>query len=541
MSTVKRHWPLVFGVGVYWALVMLLVNSSVTMNQGRLVYPLDDTYIHMAVARNVVAHHVWGTTRYEFTSSTSSPLWTLLLAGAYLLFGVNDWWPLTLDVIFGTLTVFVSYRLLGKYIASRSRVFVILLVAILATPLPTLTVIGMEHVLHALLSVLFLSMGVAMLSADGKAAPKRFAALAVLAALVVGARYEGIFLVLVVCVLFLLQRKVLQVLALGVSAVLPVSIYGAWCVSQGWYLLPNSVLLKGHLPQFSLAGFISLPGFGALSALQGTPHLLVLLTFSLFFVLCHYLSGASAWDEIRRANLIFIGCLLLHMQFAATGWLYRYEAYLVLIGVLVIGITVNNLLPARIEWRATREALPLYGTAILLMLLAGTSLAQRMFASLVITPQASRNIYEQQYQMGRFLQRYYPGRAVAVNDIGAVSYLADVRLLDLWGLANVDVARLKLRGEFGSRAIDEVTRKQGAVIAILYEDWFKIKGVNGLPLEWIKAGQWSIPGNVACGSDTVSLYGLDPSTGEELAENLRRFEGELPDDVAQAGVYVERR
>jgi len=164
-----------------------------------------------------------------------------------------------------------------------------------------------------------------------------------------------------------------------------------------------------------------------------------------------------------------------------------------------------------------------------------------MFASLVITPQASRNIYEQQYQMGMFLQRYYPGRAVAVNDIGAVSYLADVRLLDLWGLANVDVARLKLRGEFGSREIDDLTRKQGAVIAIIYEDWFKIKGVNGLPLEWIKAGQWSISKNVACGSDTVSLYGLDPSTGEELAQNLRRFESELPDDVAQVGVYVEKR
>jgi hypothetical protein len=60
-----------------------------------------------------------------------------------------------------------------------------------------------------------------------------------------------------------------------------------------------------------------------------------------------------------------------------------------------------------------------------------------MFASLVITPQASRNIYEQQYQMGMFLKRCYPGKAVAVNDICAVSYLADVRLVDLLGLARM--------------------------------------------------------------------------------------------------------
>jgi hypothetical protein len=103
------------------------------------------------------------------------------------------------------------------------------------------------------------------------------------------------------------------------------------------------------------------------------------------------------------------------------------------------------------------------------------------------------------------------------------------------------VARLKLRGEYGSSEIDDVMRKRGEIIAIIYEDWFKIRGMNGLPMEWKKAGQWSIANNVTCGSDTVSLYGLDPSTGGELAQNLRRFEGELPEDVAQVGEYVERR
>ena len=43
----------------------------------------------MAVARNLAEHGVWGVTRYEFTSSTSSLAWPLLLAAADLVVGVR--------------------------------------------------------------------------------------------------------------------------------------------------------------------------------------------------------------------------------------------------------------------------------------------------------------------------------------------------------------------------------------------------------------------------------------------------------------------
>jgi len=211
------------------------------------------------------------------------------------------------------------------------------------------------------------------------------------------------------------------------------------------------------------------------------------------------------------------------------------------LGVVVIGIAANGILPVRIEWRAKRDALAAYGAAIVLFLVGGASFAQRAFGSLVITPQATRNIYEQQYQMGAFLRQYYPGRTVALNDIGTVGYLADVRIVDLWGLGSLEPARLKLRKEYGTRAIYDLTREQDVTIAIVYDDWFRINGINGLPGEWIKTGQWSIPNNVACGSDTVSLYGVASRAGDELALNLRRFGGELPVDVAQDGEYVGRR
>ncbi len=55
-------------------------------------------------------------------------------------------------------------------------------------------------------------------------------------------------------------------------------------------------------------------------------------------------------------------------------------------------------------------------------------------------PQCTTNIYEQQYQMGLFVRRYYQNSTVALNDIGAVNFLADIHCLDLLGLANAEVA-----------------------------------------------------------------------------------------------------
>ena len=50
-------------------------------------------------------------------------------------------------------------------------------------------------------------------------------------------------------------------------------------------------------------------------------------------------------------------------------------------------------------------------------------------------------VYEQQFQMHRFLANF-PGRIVAVNDLGLVSYdrPPGLYVLDLWGLASPEAS-----------------------------------------------------------------------------------------------------
>jgi hypothetical protein len=129
---------------------------------------------------------------------------------------------------------------------------------------------------------------------------------------------------------------------------------------------------------------------------------------------------------------------------------------------------------------------------------------------------------------------------VALNDVGAVNFLADIHCLDLWGLANRDVTRLKREHNYHTRDIATLSKDAGARIAIVYDYWYG-GAVGGLPADWVRVGQWTIQNNVIVGGDTVSFYALDPSEVSYLTQCLREFALRLPRDVIQGGSYLGRR
>ena len=77
-------------VVVLLIVITALVSASTARTGGTLVYPLDDTYVHMAMAKHTALDGVWGVTSERFTSASSAPLWTGLLAGVYFIAGVSD-------------------------------------------------------------------------------------------------------------------------------------------------------------------------------------------------------------------------------------------------------------------------------------------------------------------------------------------------------------------------------------------------------------------------------------------------------------------
>jgi len=543
-TLLKRHWPWLVAVGAYWAAAGILIALSLRQDQGNLVYALDDAYIHMAVAKNFVTHGVWGVTRYGFSSSVSSLLWPLLVVLTYELFGVNQASPLVLNLFFGALILVVADHILGRYKASSIYRAAALLVFMFLSILLPMTLQGMEHLLHIAATLLVTYLGARYLSDDADIQPSREFRLLLLAApLVTAARFEGMFLILVIGALMVVRLRWRHALAFGAAGLLPVAAYGLVSVLKGWYLLPNSVLLKGQMPAWgSLWSAVASSLYSGIYNLGSAPHLTAIILTVLFLYV--YTSQYRAhqptgWDSRRLMVAIFIGTTWLHLEFAIVCMFCRYDAYLIALGTLIAAAQLIDLLPQEraafsFHWRGLPRYLGAAALAGVLLLPLGTRAAM----AIPIWLEGTLNIFQQQYHMGLFMQKYYQGSTVALNDIGAVDFLADVRCFDLAGLANLKVARRRLRKDFHTADIFELTRESGTRVAIVYDSWFGGE-IGGLPPEWVKVGEWTIAHNYVAGDKTVSIYAVDAAETAPLAQHLRDFSASLPPSVLQSGRYTE--
>src|SRR6185312_4963120 len=112
---------------------------------GTIAYPLDDTFIHMVVAKNLAFQHYWGVSGHAFASTSSSPFYTLLLAAVFLVFGAHTVYPLILNILAGSAVLLLMHRWLKRQGLSTAAQLIILLLVNFLTPLPLLVISGMEH------------------------------------------------------------------------------------------------------------------------------------------------------------------------------------------------------------------------------------------------------------------------------------------------------------------------------------------------------------------------------------------------------------
>ncbi|MBN2496156.1 MAG: hypothetical protein JXR96_16305 [Deltaproteobacteria bacterium] len=512
----RRSWPLLAALALLAVGLTAVIWACTARTGGTFVYPLDEPYIHMDMARNLAGSGTWGVTREGFSASSSSPGWTALLAGLYALFGPGELWPLVLNALLA-IALCAAFHFHLERVGIRGPAAALLQAAAIGlTPVLVLVLCGQEHTLHALLSALFVCSAAGWLAEPGSA--RRLALLAALGAGLVLARYEGMFGVFAVVVLMLLRRRPLGALLLGAAAAAPVVAFGLWSLANGWSFFPNSILLKGNLPELgSWGGFFRFATTWAVQIAQN-PHVLCLM-LAAGFVLVLRARDLLRWERQSLELALFLGCALLHMQFSRAGWLFRYEAYLVLLGIWILPGSVRTVVRTG-AGRGLRLAL------VALVAAAAIFLTVRGVASHPLLPAGSQGVYELQIQLGRFLDSRYSGQAVALTDIGACNYLADLRCLDLYGLSDRDVGRLRLAGRYDSRAMAELGRKRNVRIAAVF-DWFPLETYGGTPPGWSKVASWK------ASRGSIDFYAVAREERRLLAEHLRAHAGELPPGVTQ--------
>lgn len=510
-----------------WAVAVPFQEYTRLRPGAPLTYALDDAYIHMSMAKNLAMQGVYGVTPEGFTSRSSSPLWTLLLALIYRVFGVSDMAPFWLNLILGGLVLWAGWLLAGKLAPARPGVRLTAMVALIfLVPLPAMILSGMETTLQIFLTLLFVSIALAALEREpGTGLGRQDGPLLVVGLLYSAVRYESLALIGLACFLLLLRRRWLLALALGGCALLPVLVYGLISTGNGWWFLPNSVLVKAYEPVKDLDGLWKL--------LEKRGELMWKEKY-LRVVMIGVAAGLaldSIWPTrggpslaYRWLAILFLPAAVAQVLLGHLNWFYRYEAYILALGVTLLaglmGAWLYRFNPRRwVGW--------VFPVLIAFALYQLTPLWDRGEKALDETPAAMTNIYDQQIQMARFVKTYYAGTCVVSNDIGAISYMGDVCVVDLAGLATRETAQAVLERRRLQPVFEQLAKEKQARLAIAYKTWYP----RDIPPDWSQVGTWTVEHNVVLGGPTISFYALTPGEVPQLAKNLEEFSSSLPESV----------
>ncbi|MFA0833703.1 MAG: hypothetical protein ACC609_06815 [Methanobacterium formicicum] len=499
----------------------------------------------MAVAKNFASYGIWGVTKYGFTSATSSILWPALLAGLFKILGPKELIPFVLNIIFATSTLILINYVLKKYAGNikfyNFFIFIVLVAVIFFTPMIPLIFTGMENILQIFLTVAFVYKSARILS-EKKSGKSELLLLLILAALLTLNRYENSFTIIAVGLMFVIYKRKLQALFLFLAGSIPLILYGIISKIQGWYFLPNSLVLKSVFLKNPMSTtntlFLTL---GKLLSIIYSPHLLILFILSAFLLILIVKNKTKNRNTNFTVIILSVFCinLILHILFAQTGWFYRYEAYLIVLGLFGISLGISLYLENIQNLKIDKGYIPKknvfkYLIIVIFICILMTPMVNMGYESITSVPQASKNIYEQQYQMALFLKEYYQGETVGLNDIGVINYNDDIKCLDLWGLASFEVAEKREEGKYGVTEISDMVKNNNVSVIIIYNYTLG----NNIPPDWIKVGEWEIKDNVACGDSVVLFYAPNPKNETYLREKLRMFSSKLPKDVEQSGEYL---
>lgn len=538
----NKNWPLFIALSILWITIILLSVISLKMNHGHFVYSLDDAYIHMSIAKNFAIHGVWGVTEYGFTSSSSSLLWTLIISVIYYLTGVNNLIPFIVNIILGSLTICIVYYILKSLKIRPIYTLIVLLGVIFFAPIPYLIFIGMEHILQIILVTSYLYLAVQILT-NSNSKPLNDYLLLILTVPLAMVRYESLFLIVIVAFLFILKKRFKYAFLIVGFAVLPLAIYGLISVLNGWSFLPNSLIIKSSIIKSSINTISNTaPDLTKFYSNYIPKTITSLITYSMAIISAilllilatfRFKKSKTIW-EVPTLWLVITGTLILiQLIFVNNDWMLRYTAYLVVLGLIAITLGVSDYIPEKLYFNFNKKSMTKYLGIILLIILLLSPFAIKMY-DLAITPQATNNIYEQQYQMALFLKEYYPNESIAANDIGLINYDTNIKCLDLVGLSSNDIAQAHENDTFDASAVYKLANQHNVKIAIIYDEWW----TGDVPSNWIKVGEWTTPHNVILGGSTVSFYATSPQYENELIQNLKSFSPKLPEDIKQDGLYT---
>lgn len=468
---------------------------------GIFEYPLDDVYIHLAMAEQIGAGG-YGVNAGEYASAASSPLYPLLL----LPVGspeIQRYLPLFWNTLGLVISTWLWAKILIEAGYGRMRLrpagYALAIFGPAAYLAVTNAYIGMEHVLHGAASLAIILGLFRHLNGNG-------GRVLLLTGIFLAPlfRLEGLGLALLATgVLALTGARATAFLA-GLLVALPALGFAGFLMGLGLDPVPGSVLAK-----------ISQGGQGDLNLLEklisqfrnniaSTGGLILgIMAAAVLFLARGSDEGKISGRQILGV-VVFLAAMM-HLFFGRMGWVNRYEHYI--LAVVCAGFVM--LLPAAMA-RASRFLVNLAALVPFAALLVVYT--PNLTEYIAINP---RVIHTQQAQMAVFARDHLK-TPVAVNDLGRVAWGNPNYVLDLWGLASADARKIRLSNPAPGWA-DPLARAKDVPVAMIYDKWLgEAVGEN-----WVRVGELILTERRGfLGSDRVAFYATAPEYVAQLQAAL---------------------
>ncbi len=478
------------------------LQTAARVYAGVFEYPLDDVYIHLAMAEEIARGH-YGVNPGEAVGASSSVIYPLLLTPFP---GTDLQWAL--PFLWNLAALALAAWLFGLAIAEAAACgaltpLVAGLIAVLAPfglNMQGVAFTGMENMLHGAAALAVL-LGLWRFLNDGRLRGW-FLAAVILSPLL---RYEGLALSLAAVGLIALAGRWRAALALTLAVLVPLGLFSVFLVHLGLDALPGSVIAKMTLGDPGVTGMARIAK--NLSLNLAKPQglylaALVILTLAL----------AAAQRGAARRLLAAAGLAgAAHLVVAQLGWMHRYEHYVLFTLVAALLLTMRRGVAGRIA---------LAGVAFAVV--AGVPAYQvDFYREYAWNPAA---IHLQHAQMARFVQTELQA-PVAVNDLGWVAWRNDNFVYDLWGLGSREALIARAGGTAPDGWAGPLLARRGIHVAMVYEKHFG----RALGPGWAKVADLVMDPPVGrLGDWRVTFYADSPTERAALREKLTRFAPTLP-------------
>lgn len=497
---------------VLLAIVISALWGMVHVDEG-FVYPLDDSYIHLSLARNLAESGVWGLTPDRYAFCSSSPLWSVALAGCFRLWGYSDLTALFLSLIFCIATMSVVDSFFHRHGFVGWRRLLMDLAFLIVSRLPVLGLLGMEHSLHMLLVAIMVDSGFRIMTGRTRKCESVF--ICGVIALLPVVRYESFFLIIPFCVLlFFHGHRKLAVSVVICSWILPL-LYGTYSVLHGGWFLPNTLLIKGG--SFDLDRVIVESLMPYLHFDNRTYDYFILMSATVLAALFH-----------RRSDIVVVALIGLftaemgHHVFVGETSFMRYQGYVSTAATMLL-LPIIGGFPFRQLSRPRKTAV------FFALLLFALPFLHSFFHYSSMLAQGSSDVQCQQIQMAKIfasIDRDMRG-AVAVNDIGIMSLRSGIPILDLVGLADGEVASLVRSRQNFLTGIRSIASEREVKYMAVFNGWFPKESVPQA-LGMIPVGCLVNLDNYVCAEPSVMLYASDALHAQALEKAMRQVEPTLP-------------